>query len=44
MSYRIKVTLLALGAVLGLLGGIRHFTYVHDHHHDRCGEQNQAQP
>lgn len=43
MSYRLRVTLLAIGAVLGLAGGMRHFAHIH---HDRphCAEQNPAQP
>ncbi len=43
MSYRLRVTLLAIGAVLGLAGGIRHFAHIH-HDRQHCGEHNAAQP
>jgi len=31
MPYRVKVTLLAIGAVIGLTGGIRHMANGHRH-------------
>ena len=42
MSYRVKVVLLAIGAVLGLAGGVRHLAHVHQQHH--VTEQSQPQP
>jgi hypothetical protein len=32
MPYKVKVTLLAIGTVLGLAGGLRHMAHKHRHH------------